>query len=97
MEICQGLDGITPRQYTWRRIHLGNTSFLVPAVLIQAEPQTTACVQNVQTLERSEQDAINVLEMVPNEYPVDRSPMFRTGHSLGSGGTWYLAAKYAGY
>jgi predicted peptidase len=34
---------------------------------------------------------------VLNEYPVDRSSMFLTGHSMGSGGTWYLGAKYAPY
>ena len=47
--------------------------------------------------ELSEQDVINVIELVLNEYPVDRSAMFLTGHSMGSGGTWYLGAKYAGY
>ena len=48
-------------------------------------------------LELSEKDVINVLEIVLNEYPVDRSSMFLTGHSMGSGGTWYLGAKYAQY
>jgi len=54
-------------------------------------------VQNAPILERSEQDVIHVLEMVLNEYPVDRSAIFLTGHSMGSGGTWYLGAKYAQY
>jgi predicted peptidase len=75
------------------------TCLRLPAVFGQAETaaqqRTTACVQNAQTLERSEQDVINVLEIVLNEYPVDRGSMFLMGHSMGSGGVWYLGAKYA--
>jgi predicted peptidase len=77
------------------------TCLRLPAVFGQADSaaqqRATACVQNAQTLEQSEQDVINVLEIVLNEYPVDRSEMFLTGHSMGSGGTWYLGAKYAEY
>ena len=62
-----------------------------------AQQRATACVKDAQTLERSEQDVINVLEMVLNEYPVDRGSMFLMGHSMGSGGVWYLGAKYAEY
>ncbi len=47
--------------------------------------------------ELSEKDVINVLEIVLNEYPVDSARIFLTGHSMGSGGTWYLGAKYARY
>ncbi|HEY5956367.1 MAG TPA: hypothetical protein VIV60_07445 [Polyangiaceae bacterium] len=49
------------------------------------------------TNELSEKDVINVLELVINEYPVDRSAMFLAGHSMGSGGTWYIGGKYATY
>lgn len=49
------------------------------------------------TNELSEKDVINVLELIVNEYPVDRSSMFLTGHSMGSGGTWYIGGKYPGY
>ena len=45
----------------------------------------------------SEMDVINVLELVLNEYPVDRANVFLMGHSMGSGGTWYLSAKYPSY
>jgi predicted peptidase len=45
----------------------------------------------------SEKDVINVIELVLNEYPVDRHKMFLTGHSMGSGGTWYIGAKYNNY
>jgi predicted peptidase len=49
------------------------------------------------TNQLSEQDVINVLELVLAEYPIDRGAMFLLGHSMGSGGTWYLGGKYAGY
>ena len=49
------------------------------------------------TQEVSEKDVINVLELVLNEYPIDESKMFLTGHSMGSGGTWYIGGKYASY
>jgi len=75
------------------------TCLRLPAVFGQAElaaqQQATSCVQNSETLERSEQDVVNVLELVLAEYPVDRNGMFLMGHSMGSGGTWYLGAKYA--
>lgn len=45
----------------------------------------------------SEQDVINVIELILAEYPVDRKAMFLMGHSMGSGGTWYLGAKYHQY
>lgn len=53
--------------------------------------------QTVRNNELSEKDVINVLERVLHEYPVDSSRIFLTGHSMGSGGTWYLGAKYAYY
>jgi len=49
------------------------------------------------TNELSEKDVINVLELVLNEYPIDRTSMFLMGHSMGSGGTWYIGAKYSDY
>jgi predicted peptidase len=49
------------------------------------------------TNELSEKDVINVLELVLNEYPIDRGAVFLTGHSMGSGGTWYIGGKYATY
>ena len=47
--------------------------------------------------ELSEKDVINVLEIVLKNYPVDRKKMFLFGHSMGSGGTWYIGGKYASY
>jgi predicted peptidase len=57
--------------------------------------QVTAETERTNAL--SEQDVINVLELVLAEYPVDRSSVFLTGHSMGSGGTWYIGGKYASY
>lgn len=45
--------------------------------------------------ELSEKDVLNVLELVKAEYPIDTANIFLTGHSMGSGGTWYLGGKYA--
>lgn len=45
----------------------------------------------------SERDVINVLEIVMAEYPIDKKNVFLMGHSMGSGGTWYLGAKYSSY
>lgn len=47
--------------------------------------------------ELSEMDVINVLEAVLEEYPIDRTAIFLTGHSMGSGGTWYIGGKYSVY
>jgi poly(3-hydroxybutyrate) depolymerase len=44
--------------------------------------------------ELSEKDAFNVIELVSNEYGVDRSRTYLMGNSMGGGGTWYLGAKY---
>lgn len=61
----------------------------------QLMAQVTA--DSERTNELSEKDVINVLEIVLNEYPIDRGAMFLFGHSMGSGGTWYIGGKYAGY
>ena len=77
---------------TWLRL---------PAVFgqVEAANQMRASItpERMKTLELSERDVINVLEIVLNEYPVDRTAMFLTGHSMGSGGTWYIGAKYNAY
>jgi len=77
------------------------TPLRLPAVFGQPE---TAAKQRAgvtpeaeHTLELSEKDVIDVLEIVLNEYPINRSSVFLAGHSMGSGGTWYLGAKYSKY
>jgi predicted peptidase len=82
--------------------HAAYGTFLrLPAVFGQPEAATRMLAERAPQRERaqelSEKDVINVLELVLNEYPVDRSAMFLTGHSMGSGGTWYLGAKYTNY
>jgi predicted peptidase len=62
-----------------------------------AQQRAAVDAQKERTLELSEKDVINVIEIVANEYPVDRSTMFLLGHSMGSGGTWYLGGKYNMY
>ncbi len=49
------------------------------------------------TNQLSEKDVINVLELVLHEYPIDSTALFLTGHSMGSGGTWYIGGKYRSY
>jgi pimeloyl-ACP methyl ester carboxylesterase len=77
------------------------TCLRLPAVFGQPEEATKLMAavtkEKEQILELSEKDVINVMEIILNEYPVDRSGMFLTGHSMGSGGTWYLGAKYPKY
>jgi predicted peptidase len=89
----------SPLGYT--RMGAYGTPLRLPAVFgnSEAAAQQRASVdeEKERTLELSEKDVINVIEIVLNEYPVDRSSMFLTGHSMGSGGTWYLGAKYASY
>jgi len=45
--------------------------------------------------ELSEKDALNVLDLVTKEYPVDPSRIYLFGHSSGGAGTWYVGEKYA--
>ncbi|WP_438013565.1 hypothetical protein WMF18_21780 [Sorangium sp. So ce315] len=73
----------------------------LPAVFGQPEEAEKLLAMRTPERERdqelSEKDVINVLELVLHEYPIDRGAMFLTGHSMGSGGTWYIGAKYADY
>lgn len=44
---------------------------------------------------RSEQDVLNVLEIVKREYKIDSDRTYLMGHSMGGFGTWWLGQKYA--
>lgn len=57
----------------------------------------TITPERAQEQRLSEKDVINVIEIVLKNYPVDRTNMFLMGHSMGSGGTWYIGAKYNTY
>ena len=77
------------------------TPLRLPAVFGQpeaaAKQRSAVTPEAERSLELSEKDVINVLEIVLNEYPINRSSVFLMGHSMGSGGTWYLGAKYSKY
>ena len=45
--------------------------------------------------EFSEKDALNVLDLVTKEYPIDPARIYLFGHSAGGGGSWYMGEKYA--
>ena len=44
--------------------------------------------------ELSEQDVMNVFEIVRNEFTIDEDRMYLWGHSMGGAGTYHLAAKH---
>ncbi|MDO5576366.1 MAG: hypothetical protein Q4F84_04750 [Fibrobacter sp.] len=62
-----------------------------------AELMAQVTPESERTNQLSEKDVINVLELVLHEYPIDTLSMFLTGHSMGSGGTWYIGGKYSHY
>jgi poly(3-hydroxybutyrate) depolymerase len=90
---------VSPLGYTSTGAY--GTCLRLPAVFGQPEAaarmRAGVTPERERTLSLSEKDVINVLELVLAEYPVDRAAMFLAGHSMGSGGTWYLGAKYARY
>ena len=90
---------LSPLGYT--RMGAYGTPLRLPAVFgnpeAAAKQRASVDPEREKTLQLSEKDVINTLEIVLNEYPVDRSSIFLAGHSMGSGGTWYLGAKYAQY
>lgn len=44
--------------------------------------------------EKSEQDVMNVMELVRGEFNIDENRIYLWGHSMGGSGTYHLAAKY---
>jgi predicted esterase len=59
-----------------------------------ASQRAAVTPQRRRELALSELEVITVLELVTEEYGADRSRTFLAGHSMGSGGTWHLAARY---
>jgi hypothetical protein len=45
--------------------------------------------------ELSGKDALNVLDLVTKEYPIDADRVYLFGHSAGGARTWYFGEKYA--
>ena len=44
--------------------------------------------------EKSEQDVMNVLKLVRDEFNIDENRIYLWGHSMGGAGTYHLAAEY---
>jgi poly(3-hydroxybutyrate) depolymerase len=70
----------------------------LPAVFgesqIAAEQRAAVSTERQRTLNLSELEVMTALEVVTEAYGADRSRTFLMGHSMGSGGTWHLAARY---
>jgi poly(3-hydroxybutyrate) depolymerase len=63
------------------------------ASAMSPNPAAIGAVRMRQT-ELSEKDALRVLELVNQEFPIDSSRTYLFGHSMGGGGTWYLGQKF---
>jgi predicted peptidase len=59
-----------------------------------AEQRAAITPEKRRELALSELEVITVLEIVTEKYGADRSRTFLAGHSMGSGGSWHLAARY---
>ncbi len=58
----------------------------------RADGDTEALPENLGEL--SEQDVMNVFEIVRREFNIDSDRMYLWGHSMGGAGTYHLAAKH---
>lgn len=59
-----------------------------------AEQRAAVTAEKRRELALSELEVITVLEIVTEKYRADRTRTFLAGHSMGSGGSWHLAARY---
>jgi poly(3-hydroxybutyrate) depolymerase len=66
--------------------------FVPPPVATKAPPPRNPLTD--MDRERSEQDVLNVTDLVSKEYNVDKSRIYLMGNSMGGAGTWHLAQKY---
>lgn len=51
-------------------------------------------IDDMQDAEYSEQDVMNVLQLLRDEFNVDSNRIYLWGHSMGGAGTYHIAAKY---
>ena len=51
-------------------------------------------LDDMQDAQRSEQDVMNVLQLMRDEFSVDSDRIYLWGHSMGGAGTYHIAAKY---
>lgn len=50
--------------------------------------------EDMQDAQRSEQDVMNVLQLMRDEFNVDSNRIYLWGHSMGGAGTYHIAAKH---
>jgi poly(3-hydroxybutyrate) depolymerase len=58
-------------------------------------PQTGTPEEQLRERQWSEQDVMNVVALVREEYKIDPARIYLMGHSMGGFGAWYLGAKHA--
>ncbi|MEO8466439.1 MAG: alpha/beta fold hydrolase [Gammaproteobacteria bacterium] len=58
-------------------------------------PQTGTPEEQLRERRLSEQDVLNVVELVKKEYKIDPRRVYLMGHSMGGFGAWYLGAQHA--
>ena len=51
-------------------------------------------IDDMEDGKRSEQDVMNVLQLMRDEFNVDSDRIYLWGHSMGGAGTYHIAAKY---
>jgi poly(3-hydroxybutyrate) depolymerase len=66
-----------------------------PAAGAPAAAPAPAGPSDEQIAKWSEQDVMNVLDIVRKEFTIDPKRMYLTGHSMGGAGTLFLGAKHA--
>jgi predicted peptidase len=57
-------------------------------------PQTGTPEDKLRERKLSEQDVLNVVDIVSEEYTITPGRTYLMGHSMGGFGTWYLGDKY---
>lgn len=65
-----------------------------PAELNLPPPQSGTPDEKLRERQLSEQDVMNVLDILEKEYNIDPDRTFLMGHSMGGFGTWHLGGKY---
>jgi len=58
-------------------------------------PQTGTPEEQLRERRLSEQDVLNVVDLVKREYRIDAHRVYLMGHSMGGFGAWYLGAQHA--
>ncbi len=80
---------VTPKGYHPRAWYGSRGAGIPP---MRAEDDTSWLPKNLGML--AEQDVMNVLQLVVNEFNIDANRIYLWGHSMGGAGTYHLAANY---